>query len=181
MWHGRLRILSVHCSGPDCCCGTPSVDGETPHGADATKKKKSVRSNLLWTWDPGFRCQAEGKVDSSPTLNFGWGQVPTTKFHYRPKRYKYTDRPLDFPNIALRPRQIILPSPPGDTQSPTSWRKTSMKNRPLNTNLQTPKRQLLDYASVTSQHPPKTNAHPNTGMISPYTHIHRQNPTNPHL
>ena len=115
-----------------------------------------------------MRCQAEGKVDSSPTLNFGWGQVPTTKFHYRPQRYKYTDRPLDFPNIALRPRQIILPSPPGDTQSPTSWRKTSMKNRPLNTNLQTPKRQLLDYASVTSQHPPKTNAHPNTGMISPY-------------
>lgn len=55
-----------------------------------------------------------------------------------------------------------------------------MKNRPLNTNLQTPKRQLLDYASVTSQHPPKTNAHPNTGMISPYTHIRRQNPTNPH-
>ena len=47
---------------------------------------------------------------------------------------------------------------------------------PLNTNLQTPECQLLEYASVTSRHPPETtlplkNAHENTGMISPYTHI----------
>ena len=133
-------------------------------------------SSPLLTWDPGFKCQATVQVDSSPTLNFGWGQVPTTKFHYRPQRYTHTDRPLDFPNIALRPRQIILPSPPGDTQSPTSWRKTSMKNRPLNTNLQTPKHQLLECASVTSQNPSNItltlkNVHQNTGMNSPYTHI----------